>query len=101
MKNKGRRRGPKPRGLVKKTITMSKVREAAIARAVAEGRAASASGYIEQALEAFATLESYDELLANWRSEVGPATAEEIAWARAAVAQAATRADRRGRASHA
>lgn len=83
------RRGPKPRGLVKKTIMISKARKAAIERAVAEGRAPSASGYIEQALDAYATLQSYDDLLSEWRREVGAATAEEKAWARDAVRQAA------------
>ncbi len=82
------RRGPRPRGLVKKTIVMTSARAAAIERAVAEGRAPSASGYIENALAALATLESFDELLAEWRREVGPATLEEETWARAAVRQA-------------
>lgn len=85
------RRGPRPRGLVKKTIVLSFSRAAAIERAVAEGRAPSASGYIENALAAFASLESFDELLAEWRREVGPATSEERAWARAAVRRATRR----------
>lgn len=65
---KQKRSGPKPRGLVKKTIVMSKTREVAIVRAVAEGRAPSASGYIEQALAAYAMLESYDERAAVKRA---------------------------------
>jgi hypothetical protein len=89
MAAKRKRSGPKPRGLVKKTIVMSKTRAGAIVRAVAEGRAPSASGYIEQALAAYAALESYDELLAEWRREVGAPTASEQAWARAAVKRAA------------
>ena len=92
--SKTRRRGPAPRGLVKKTITISKTREAAIVRAVAQGHAPSASAYIEEALEAFATLESYDELLAQWRREVGPLTPEERAWARDAAERAARREER-------
>jgi Arc/MetJ-type ribon-helix-helix transcriptional regulator len=90
-----RRRGPKPRGLVKKTITMSKTREVAIERAVAEGRAPSASSYIEKALDAFATLESYDALLADWRLEVGPATPDERAWARDEVRRAMAGSERK------
>ena len=95
MAAKQKRRGPKPRDLVKKTIVMTKAREVAVVRAVAEGRAPSASGYIEQALAAYATLESYDELLADWRSEVGAPTADERAWARAAVKRAALRPERK------
>ncbi len=71
-------------------------REAAIRRAVAEGKASSASGYIEKALDALATLESYDELLADWRREVGPPTAEEQAWAREVVGAAAAQTRRAG-----
>lgn len=94
-KRSSKRPGPRPRGLVKKTIVMSKARDAAIRRAVAEGRAASASGYIERALEAFATLESYDDFLSEWRREVGPPTAEERAWANAAVAHAKSGRERK------
>lgn len=94
-KRSGKRPGPRPRGLVKKTIVMSKARDAAIRRAVAEGRAPSASGYIERALEAFATLESYDELLADWRREVGPATPEERAWAREQITRARSGRERK------
>lgn len=90
-----KRRGPKPRGLVKKTIVMSKTREAAIQRAVAEGRARSESGYVEEALEAFETLASYDDLLAKWRHEVGPATKGEKAWAADVVKRAAGGKERR------
>lgn len=80
-----KRRGPQPRGLVKKTIMMSRTRERVIQRAVADGRAPSASGYIEQALEAYATQEDYETLLADWRAEVGPATPEEMQWAADAI----------------
>lgn len=62
------KRGPRPRGLVKRTIVMTKTRDAAVRRAVAEGRAPSASGYIDQALEAFETVQSYDELLEDARA---------------------------------
>ena len=95
MGTKDPRRGPKPRGLVKKTIMISKARKAAIERAVADGRAPSASGYIEQALDAYATLQSYDDLLAEWRRDIGPATPEEKAWARDAVRQASVRRERK------
>jgi Arc/MetJ-type ribon-helix-helix transcriptional regulator len=80
-----KRRGPRPRGLVKKTITMSKEREALIRKAVAKGEAPNASAYIEQALDAYASVQSYDEFLAEWRREVGPPTPEETAWAREAI----------------
>lgn len=82
------RRGPRPRGLVKRTIVVSKTRDAVIRRAVAEGRAPSASGYIEEALAAFETEQSYEEFLADWRRDMGPATAEEKAWAADAVRNA-------------
>src|SRR5207244_10342523 len=95
MRKRAKKRGPKPRGIVKKTITMSKEREAAIGRAVAEGRAPSASAYIEQALDAYATVQSYDEFLETWRREVGPPTADEEAWARDAVRRARGRSRRK------
>ncbi|MCC7541800.1 MAG: hypothetical protein IT379_36615 [Deltaproteobacteria bacterium] len=74
---------------------MSKARVAAISKAVAAGHATSASSYIERALEAIATLDSYDELLAEWRREIGPATAEEKAWARDVTRQATASAARK------
>lgn len=83
-----RRRGPRPRGLVKRTIVVSKTRDSVIRRAVAEGRAPSASGYIESALAAFETEQSFEDFLASWRRDVGPATAEEKAWASAVVKNA-------------
>lgn len=82
------RPGPKPRGLVKKTVTMSKARAAAIKRAVADGKAPTESSYIESALAAFDTLEAYDELLEQWRRETGPATTAEAEWAEHAVQEA-------------
>lgn len=90
------RRGPRPRGLVKRTIVMTKTRDAAVRRAVAEGRAPSASGYIERALEAFETVQSYDEFLDEWCTAVGGPTAEERAWAEAAVRDAMRGTRRRG-----
>jgi hypothetical protein len=86
--SKARRRGPKPRGLVKKTITMSKAREALIRKAVANGEAPSASAYIEQALEAYASTQSMDEFLEQWRREVGAPSEAEERWARDALKKA-------------
>ncbi len=80
-----KRRGPRPRGLVKKTITMTKERETQIRRAVAKGEAPNASAYIEQALDAYAKVETLDELLDEWEREVGPPTAAEETWARDAI----------------
>jgi hypothetical protein len=52
----------------------------------------------KQALAAYATLEDYDELLAEWRREVGVATHAERAWASAAVKKASGAA--KGRSPH-
>lgn len=67
---------------------MSKTSDAAVRRAVAEGRAPSVSGYIERALAAFETEQSFDEFLSEWRATVGAPTASERAWAAEVVDQA-------------
>lgn len=58
---------------------------------MAEGKVTSESSDIENALAAFDTLEAYDELLEQWRREVGPATAAEVEWAEHAVREASDR----------
>lgn len=56
------------------------------ATAAAEaGRATSVSAYVAEALAEKSGRESLDDFLAEWRAEVGPATAEETAWARRAL----------------
>lgn len=49
--------------------------------AVSEGRAASVSAYVAEALAEKSGRESLDEVLTAWDSELGPAGAQERAWA--------------------
>ena len=54
--------------------------------AVREGRAASVSAYVAEALAEKASGESFDGFLAEWRQRVGKSTPEETAWAERALA---------------
>ena len=56
-------------------------------RAVARGEAGSVSAFVADALQARLPEESWQEFLADWEREVGPATPEEIAWADAEIAR--------------
>lgn len=53
--------------------------------AAASGRATSVSAYVAEALRQRGGRESLDDLLAELRAELGPATEEENAWAREAL----------------
>lgn len=53
--------------------------------AVAEGRAASVSGYVAEALGEKARHDTLADLLAEMQAEAGAPTAEDRAWARAAL----------------
>ncbi len=46
-----------------------------------EGRTASVSAYVAEALTEKSGREPLAKVLADWRAEVGPPTAEEEAWA--------------------
>jgi hypothetical protein len=70
---------------------MSEVRDNAVRRAVSEGRAPSASGYIERALEAYETEQTWEHFLAAWQDEVGEPTSAEKRWAAAVVRTARKR----------
>jgi len=54
-------------------------------RAVAEGRAASVSAYVAEALEARQSQESLRQVLEDWNIELSPPTPEEYAAADAAL----------------
>ena len=54
-------------------------------RDVADGKAASVSAWVSEAMEAKARRESLRDLLAEIRAEIGPATREETEWARAVL----------------
>ncbi len=53
--------------------------------AVFEGRAASVSAYVAEALEARQSQESLRQILEDWNTELGPPTPEEYAVADAAL----------------
>ena len=57
----------------------------AAVRASESGQASSVSAYVAEALAEKAGRESIEGLLADWRAEVGPATAEETEWAERAL----------------
>jgi len=53
--------------------------------AVREGRAASVSAYVANAMRKVSHRESLAEVLAAWDKELGPPSAEVTAWARRAL----------------
>lgn len=57
-------------------------------RAVHEGRAASVSGYIAEAVSEHERRGALAELLAEMDAEVGPPSPEDFAWARSALGMA-------------
>lgn len=67
------------------TVTVRPQVLAAAEEEVAAGRASSLSAWVDQAMEEKARREELVGLLAEMRSENGPATAEEDAWARHAL----------------
>lgn len=76
-----------PDHVPKTRITVSVPNEALAAaeRDVAEGRAPSVSAWVAGAMEEKAAKESLQELLAEIRAELGPATEEETEWARSVL----------------
>lgn len=66
-------------------ITLPEEQVAAARRAVAEGRAASVSAYISQALARRDADEELAETIAEIYAETGSPTAEERTWARRAL----------------
>lgn len=58
---------------------------AAARAAVAEGRAASVSAYVAEAIAEKSRRRSLGQLLDEWDAELGPPSAEDDAWARSAV----------------
>lgn len=67
------------------TVTVRPQVLAAAEEEVAAGRASSLSAWVDQAMEEKARREELSGLLAEMRSENGPATGEEEAWARHAL----------------
>lgn len=66
-------------------ISLPDEQVAAARRAVAEGRAASVSAYIAQALSDRGQYAELSELLADMASEQGPPSEDDRAWARRAL----------------
>jgi Arc/MetJ-type ribon-helix-helix transcriptional regulator len=69
------------------TVTVDREVLAEVEAAVALGRAPSVSAWIAQAMTERARRESLRDVLAEIRAELGPATAEETAWARSVLGQ--------------
>lgn len=67
------------------TVTVQQETVAAAEAAVADGRAPSVSAWVAEAMAERARRESLAEVLAEIRAELGPATAEETAWARSVL----------------
>lgn len=53
--------------------------------ATQDGRAASVSAYVADAMTQKSGRRSLDDFLAEWEAEVGPPTAEEVEWAERAL----------------
>ena len=70
---------------VRVTVTVRPQVLAAAQEEVAAGRASSVSAWVDQAMEEKARREELAGLLAEMRSEDGPATEEEDEWARCAL----------------
>lgn len=69
------------------TVTVDQETVRAAEEAVAAGRAPSVSAWVASAMAERARRESLADVLAEIRAELGPATAEETAWARSVLGQ--------------
>lgn len=67
------------------TVTVSPGALEAAERDVASGKTASVSAWVDEAMEAKAHREQLRDLLAEIRQEIGPATAQETAWAKSVL----------------
>lgn len=67
------------------TVTVDTAVVSAAEQAVADGRAPSVSAWVAAAMADRARQESLADVLADIRSELGPATDEETAWARSVL----------------
>lgn len=67
------------------TVTIDEETIAAAERAVASGSARSVSAWVAEAMSQHARRESLSAVLADIRTELGPATDEETAWARSVL----------------
>ena len=67
------------------TVTVDEATAQAAKAAVAAGRAASVSAWVASAIEQQARHEHLQDVLADIRTELGPATDEETAWARSVL----------------
>ncbi|OGQ23697.1 MAG: hypothetical protein A2138_11780 [Deltaproteobacteria bacterium RBG_16_71_12] len=70
---------------VRVTVTVRREVLAKAERQVKRGKARSVSAWVDAAMEEKARREDLAGLLADMRADNGPATAEEQAWARAAL----------------
>lgn len=67
------------------TVTVDEAVVAVAAAAVAAGKAPSVSAWVASAMAERADRETLSAVLADIRSELGPATEEETAWARSVL----------------
>jgi antitoxin ParD1/3/4 len=84
-KNGGHKSVPSRATRVKIAISLPRDHVAAAERAVNEGRAPSVSAYVARALERQAESDSLSELIALMRVEDGEPSADDYAWANAAL----------------
>lgn len=96
------RRSRKPQSSARKiklAITLPHEQVAAAKRAVREGRASSVSAYVARALKQQAETDALGRLIMEMRVEDGAPTAEDYAWADAALGLDASRPKGRKRPS--
>jgi len=67
------------------TVSLPEHLVAEASAAADSGRASSVSAYVAEALAEKSGRDSLDDFLAEWRAEVGPATADESSWAEQAL----------------
>lgn len=84
----GRKPAPPDSTRVKIAISLPRGQVAAAQRAVSAGRAPSVSAFISRALEEQGNADALSELVALMRSEEGPPSADDYAWADSVLASA-------------
>jgi hypothetical protein len=67
------------------TVTVDETAVRAAEAAVASGRAASVSAWVASAMAERAGREKLQDILSEIRADLGPATEEEVAWARSVL----------------
>ncbi len=85
-KKRRRKNGTGGRTRIKIAVSLPTEQVEAAERAVSEGRVASVSAYVARALEKQVRADTLGELIATMRAEDGPPSADDYAWADAALA---------------